>query len=239
VRETVNTMLAIDDAVELLLQRPEVRIHTDQGVTLVLAGPQRRDFDSFAGLAPRLRVSPEQLWHARLTHDGRPYSATIQLTGSQPHEQGAMVTALILDVSHATERRGERVAVGVPVKISVTQSAFRLPELIDGTMLNLSEDGAELTTDSPLQAGDRLSVGARILGHRLEARSMVTYAYQHGGNGGTTLGVFFLDDRRSVTDPLVAEIAAAREAGADLAAQAPADDRPRRWWSLRRSEQTG
>jgi hypothetical protein len=233
-------MLTVDDAVALLIQRPEIRLHTDQGAAMTLVGPEPRDGESFTALSPRRRLSADQLWHARLTLNGRPYSAAIQLIDSEPRENGALVTALILDVTHATERRGERVAVGVPVKVRVTQSAFKLPEVVDGTMLNLSEDGAELTIGASLAAGDRVSIGTQILGHRLEARTIVTYAYQHDGDSGTTLGVFFLDDRRSVTDPLITAIEAARNAGAaELGPQAPAGEPRKPWWSFRRSTQTG
>jgi hypothetical protein len=227
-------MPAIPRAVELLVERPEIRLHTPEGATITLAQPERLDDRSFTALAPRLRLSPGQLWDARLTDAGSPYAAAVRLTDQQPSGEGTRVTATVLDVQGAPDRSGERVAVGVPAGLQVAHSAFSLPAELRATLLNLGEDGAELSADAAFQPGDRVTLATRILGHRLEARAIVTYAYRQGDGDQTTLGVFFLDDRRGATEPLIAAVQAAREAGSSDFAQAGREEPPKRRWSLRR-----
>jgi|1186.fasta_scaffold00743_5 hypothetical protein len=228
-------MPTIARAVELLVERPEIRLHTPEGATITLARPQQVDDESFTALAPRLRLSADQLWDARLTDEGTPYTAAVRLTDPQASGDGTRVRASVLDVQRAPGRCAERVAVGVPAGLRVSHSAFSLPPELHATLLNLSEDGAELSADAAFQPGDRITLATRILGHRLEARAIVTYAYRQGDGNQTTMGLFFLDDRRAATEPLIAAIEAARDAGSSDFAQDVGEAPRRRRWSLRRS----
>ncbi|HUZ84144.1 MAG TPA: hypothetical protein VMU66_05580, partial [Gaiellales bacterium] len=96
---------SIEQAVDLLVQREEVRLHSENSVTIALSGLRRLDGDTFTGRGPRIRLSLEQPWHARLLIGELVFTIDIAIAGCTVGEICSTVTATATGVVEAPVRR--------------------------------------------------------------------------------------------------------------------------------------
>lgn len=211
--------LNVDRAVELLVERGEVRLHSENSVTIVLTGLRRLEPAVFTGKGPRIRLSPDQAWEARLMVDDQAYAIGIEIAGCAVGEICATVTANAVSVAEAQPRRATRVPLTAPASVRPVAAAVERRGPLPGSLVNLSAGGCELVTEAELVPGDLVDVEARVLEHRLEARCQVVHARADRGTGTVAAGLRFIQQQPAVAGLL--QTLAANPTIEPLAGKAP------------------
>ena len=188
----------VEQAVDLLVQREEIRLHSENSVSIALTGLRRLDADTFTGRGPRLRLSSDQAWSVRMVEDGEACTVAIAIAGCAVGEIGSTVTATALSVEPAPARRDQRVAVAAPAQVRAIAASVERRRQLPGSLVNLSPGGLEIATEAVLVPGDVVEVEARVLEHRLDARCQVVHTRADRESGTVVAGLRFLRQQPNV-----------------------------------------
>jgi hypothetical protein len=188
----------VEQAVDLLVGRGEIRLHSENSVSIALTGLRRLDACTFTGRGPRIRLSSDQTWHVRTVDDGEASTVAVVISGCTVGEIGSTVTATAVSVEPAPVRREQRVEVAAPAQVRMVAAAVERRGQLPGSLVNVSPGGLELVTEAVLVPGDVVEIDARVLEHRLDARCQVVHARADRESGTVVAGLRFLRQQPTV-----------------------------------------
>jgi len=188
----------VEQAVDLLVQREEIRLHSENSVSIALTGLRRLDANTFTGRGPRIRLSSDQPWSVRMVEDDDAFTLAVVVSGCTVGETGSTVTATALSVEAAPVRRERRVQVDAPAHVRTIAASVERRGQLPGSLVNLSPGGLEIVTEAVLVPGDVVEIDARVLEHRLDARCQVVHTRVDRESGTVVAGLRFLHQQPNV-----------------------------------------